>query len=295
MLRQVDRLVGDNLDVEILESRVQARVHVPRDIGLDQIGKIAACYDPNANERRQQRAPLQHHLLGKCIVEDEAAEVEQHLRQRQECQEPQQVQQHGREAAVRRPRIERGEGVLADFDPSGKDLKHDDDEEQQSAVQEVLVRRFHDSLILNDSLFASCRSVPSFRSVRGRGSLATRIGRTNKCTKSKEFSHSLRSALNSLFHCHRHISNGESRNWRAESFARANNRMHTINLNASDAVSGRARVCVYTSSRFRGRRTERCSLRVFSSLVLVRLHFHRQHCRKHTHRFSRFLFSIGVN
>lgn len=82
-------LVGDHLDEEILQTGVQAGVHVAQHIRLDQIGKVAARDHTDADEGRQQGAALEDDLLGKGIVEDEAAEVEQHLGQREEREKAQ--------------------------------------------------------------------------------------------------------------------------------------------------------------------------------------------------------------
>jgi len=87
MLRQIDRLIGDHLDQEVLQSGVQAGVHIPQHIGLDQVREIAARDHTDANEGGQQGAALEDNLLGEGIVEDQAAKVKQHLGQREEREE----------------------------------------------------------------------------------------------------------------------------------------------------------------------------------------------------------------
>lgn len=89
MLRQMHRLVRDDLDQEVLQAGVEARINVPQHILLDQVRKVAACDHTNADERRQQGAALEDNLLGEGIVEDKAAEIEQHLGQCEQGEETQ--------------------------------------------------------------------------------------------------------------------------------------------------------------------------------------------------------------
>lgn len=132
---QIDALIGDHFDGEILQTDGQACVHVARHIRFDQIGKVTARHNANANERRQQWTALHLHLVGKGIVTDETAKVEQHLRQREQRQHAQCVQYERGNGSVRCPRIDQREGVLVDFDAAREQFERDDDGEQKRTVQ----------------------------------------------------------------------------------------------------------------------------------------------------------------
>ena len=75
VLCQIDGLVRDDLDDELVEADVQARVHVSLHVLLDQIGIVAARDNAYADERRQERRTTNGRLLGEHVVDDEAAKV----------------------------------------------------------------------------------------------------------------------------------------------------------------------------------------------------------------------------
>lgn len=100
VLGQVDRLVGDHLHDELVQAKVQTRVHVAVDVALDQIGIVAAGHDPDAHEGREERGAADGRLLREHVVDDQAAHVANAQRQRQKAEEPERVEYDGPEEAV---------------------------------------------------------------------------------------------------------------------------------------------------------------------------------------------------
>lgn len=115
MLRDVYRLISDDLNEKVLEARVETSVHVPHDIRLHQVGVVAASDNSDADEWRKQRRPFKYHFVGKGVVEDEPKEVAHHLRQCEDRQEPHSVEEYRPCSSVLRPWVDCHEVVLVNL------------------------------------------------------------------------------------------------------------------------------------------------------------------------------------
>lgn len=100
------RLVGGDLEREVLQTDVHAGFQITLQVLLDQLRVVASGHHAKADERRQLRTALQFDGGYECIVERQAEEVEQTLRQRQKDEHSTDVEQVGECGAVLFERIQ---------------------------------------------------------------------------------------------------------------------------------------------------------------------------------------------
>lgn len=138
MVLQPYRLVSYDLDQKVLQARVDALVHVPDHVGPHQLRVVAPRHHPYADEGREERRALQHDLVGEGVVEGQTGEVEEHLGQRQEGEQAEEVEDDGPSVAVLHPGVDLVVGVVAELEAAGEDLEGGDQGEEEAAVEVVL-------------------------------------------------------------------------------------------------------------------------------------------------------------
>lgn len=84
---QADGLVRNHLNEEVLQAGINAFVHVSNHVRPNEFRIVPTSHYSYTDEGRQERRAFQRHPVGEGVVECQPREIEQRLRQREECYE----------------------------------------------------------------------------------------------------------------------------------------------------------------------------------------------------------------